>query len=324
METKPLGEFDPKSVDWIYDNVSDEVQWIWEPFIPRGALLVVAAYMKVGKSTWFYALAGALARGDREFCGFRLNDTNVLVLAAEEHQRDVCRHLKESKAPRGGRLHVHFGLFTKTKDNFTTMFEFCRKHQIGLVFIDPVTRYWSGVVDNENDNTQVTEALAPLHALTRVGDYPLTIALVHHNNKMGEGFKAMRGASALYAMVDQALLMTKHQSLPNARRLNVSGRYSESPPEILVELNDDTGVYARVDEFESEQRALFDKVLSAISDAPATMEQLIAATGIAYRRLRKILSSLEGVKREGTGRKGDPYTYRRSTAADVQGDGEAA
>src|SRR5688500_10072374 len=39
------------------------IKWIWEPYLPEGTLILLVAYMKVGKSTLVYSLAVAVARG---------------------------------------------------------------------------------------------------------------------------------------------------------------------------------------------------------------------------------------------------------------------
>src|SRR5215470_15046573 len=69
------------------------LRWVWKPFLPEGCLALLAAFMKVGKSTFAYALAVALAQG-RSFLGFTTQRAGVLILAVEEHERDVRLRLE--------------------------------------------------------------------------------------------------------------------------------------------------------------------------------------------------------------------------------------
>lgn len=69
------------------------VRWVWEPFLPEGGLALLVAFMKVGKTTFAYALAAAVAQG-RPFLGFPTKRGGVLLLALEEHPRDVRLRLK--------------------------------------------------------------------------------------------------------------------------------------------------------------------------------------------------------------------------------------
>src|SRR5262249_34904341 len=93
----PLGKgklFRPLRAAEILAAESGPIPWIWDPFLPRGALALLVAYMKVGKSTFIYALSIAVARGV-SFLRYPTQQGSVLVVALEEHPRDVRRHLEQ-------------------------------------------------------------------------------------------------------------------------------------------------------------------------------------------------------------------------------------
>ena len=62
--------------------------------------------MKVGKSTFAYALALAVARG-QDFLGYSTKRGGVLILAVEEHQRDIVNRLLAFGMTRADAIHVH-------------------------------------------------------------------------------------------------------------------------------------------------------------------------------------------------------------------------
>jgi Bifunctional DNA primase/polymerase, N-terminal/AAA domain len=80
----PLGErtasdetaFRPFSAAEILRREPEPVNWVWEPFLPNGVLSVLASPAKVGKSTFVYPLALAVAKG-QSFLGFPTKRSGV-------------------------------------------------------------------------------------------------------------------------------------------------------------------------------------------------------------------------------------------------------
>jgi AAA domain-containing protein len=58
-------KFTPLGAAELLDASPEPLVWVWEPYLPEGALCLLAAYMKVGKSTMAYALAVSVAQGGR-------------------------------------------------------------------------------------------------------------------------------------------------------------------------------------------------------------------------------------------------------------------
>ena len=55
--------FHPVTAADLLAQKPEPIVWVWEHFLPEGALNLLVAYMKVGKSTFTYAIAVAVARG---------------------------------------------------------------------------------------------------------------------------------------------------------------------------------------------------------------------------------------------------------------------
>jgi len=281
--------------------------WCWERFIPEGSLVALVSYMKVGKSTLAYPLAIAVAQG-QPFLGYPTTQGGVLILAVEEHERDVRRRLERFGARAGDPIHFHTGQLRKVKQLFPDLREFITEHQIRLVLLDTLPQFWE--VRDENDNAQVIREVKPFLDLAR--STQAAVVLLHHERKSGgEHGRGIRGGSALFGMVDQAILLDRQPGgATNQRVLKTIGRYDESPSEVVVELTpegfENRGTPQEVD-LETEKS----KVLAALSSTPVDLKTLTINTGVPKRRIGKILEALgDQVVQDGRGVKGEPHRYR--------------
>lgn len=201
--------------------------WVWEPFLPEGGLVVCAAFMKVGKSTLTCALAVAVAQG-RPFLGYPTKQRGVLILALEEHARDVQRRLQAFGLRPEDPLWVQRDPVRLASQTLGELEEFVDARGIGLVIIDTLGRFWT--VLDENDNAGIERALGPVLDLARRTG--ACVLLVHHERKgadeQGATGETIRGGSALLGLVDQALLLRR--GAPSDERVLVTvGRYAETP-----------------------------------------------------------------------------------------------
>jgi class 3 adenylate cyclase len=85
------------------------MKWVWTRYLPEGSLALLSAYMKVGKSTFVYALALQVSRG-KSFLGYPTSGGAVLILAVEEHPRDVRRRLVRFGMQTLDAIHIHAGV----------------------------------------------------------------------------------------------------------------------------------------------------------------------------------------------------------------------
>jgi predicted ATP-dependent serine protease len=288
---------------------------VWEPYLAEGTLNVLAAYMKVGKSTFSYALAVAVARGEK-FLGEPTRKGGVLILAVEEHRRDVkLRLAKFGMLPRDP-IHVHAAGLDPGAGTLAAIRDYIVAHKIVLLILDTLSRFWR--IEDENNNAQVMARLSPLLDLAR--ETGVALLLVHHERKAGgEEGRSIRGGSALFSLVDQALLLERRQGGDRSHRvLRVIGRY-EGPAELVLEYADyryqSLGTVA---DLGSEERIA--QVWAALSDKPQTIDTIAAETDLTPKQIRPVLRALETgdrVIREGAGIRNDPFTYRRAGADSI-------
>jgi hypothetical protein len=287
------------------------LRWIWEPFLPDGALALLAAFMKAGKSTFAYALAVAVAQG-RPFLGFSTRRAGVLILAVEEHPRDVRLRLERFGMESSDPIRIHRGPLANSEDTLAELGRQICEHEIKLVVVDTLARFWT--VTEENDNVEIERQVSPLLDLAH--ESGAVILLVHHLRKNGDDDdgRGIRGGSALLGLVDQALMLRRPGGPGSPLRvLRAVGRYAEhTPSPITVRPDGDTYTLVGADETPGREAAR-DRVWGALSDAPLNRAELVTATGLSEKAVDRALGDLESrVVREGKGTKGHPYTYRRA------------
>ena len=233
FQSFPIGEsreetnFAPRTAAQIMAGPPPEIDWLWTPYLPTGTLAVLAAYMKVGKSTFAYSLAMAVAKGAR-FLDFPTKQGGVLILAVEEHPRDWHLRLREFGMRPEDPIHVHGGKLTGLHGSMAVLRAYVLEHDIRLVILDTLSRFWSDVIEEESNNIAVGRTVDPFLELAR--ETGAVVLFIHHERKAGgEEGRGIRGGSALFGLVDQALIMERRPGGDRSlRTLKALGRYSET------------------------------------------------------------------------------------------------
>jgi len=160
------------------------------------------------------------------------------------------------------------------------------------------------------------------------------VGLIHHESKYGgrDDFgenrgdgKSIRGAGALLGNVDQAILFDRrHGGSSNQRVLKTVGRHSESPRELIIELEGNTSLSDQANPYryrnlgspeEFTKAANIEKVKAVLSYEFQEPKDIAQKSGVKEKPAREALEGLVNetdstVERTGKGVKGDPYTYR--------------
>lgn len=309
VSKRPAGKesnFAPMSAGEFLSRQPESIAWVWEPFLPEGALALLAAYMKTGKSTFAYALAVAVAQG-RPFLGSQTKQGSVLMLAVEEHPRDMRRRFERFGLRHTDPISIHAGPLSSKGTTLHAMQDFIQEQRVALVVLDTLARFWT--LDDENDNAKVMREVSPILDIARATN--AAIVLVHHERKSGgEGGRGIRGGSALFGLVDQALILEGTRGgQKNRRTLRTIGRYEETPPALVLELVDNEyRVVGKPADLSGEE--LVGKVREALTVDPQTITALGQKTGLPVKALRTVLNDLGDVVRRGRGVKGEPFTWR--------------
>lgn len=225
----------------LSDLSQDEnpVEWIWNGYLAKGHLTLLAALWKAGKTTLITCLLKCLQDG-QELAGKENCECKVLILTEESGSIWARR-----RAEHGITLPVWvLSRPIRRKlgyQDWVVLLEqmamFCKEHSIELFIIDTISSFWS--VINENDAAGVSEALLPLNYLLEQG---IAVLLVHHFRKSGgEEGTASRGSGQLGAAVDIIIEFTRLNSAdPNGtqRVLRSYSRFEETPKEIVIDYVD--------------------------------------------------------------------------------------
>ncbi|MEO7863583.1 MAG: AAA family ATPase [Nitrospirales bacterium] len=308
----PLHEsnFKPVQASELLAEVPEPTEWILEDYLATGSLGLIAGKPKEGKTTLIYEAAVKVAQG-LPFLGRPTRKGGVLILAVEEHRRDVKLRLQNLGAEGLDGLYVHVGALAPTANFFAELLTFIRDHTIRLVIVDTLAAFWS--VENENDASEMTRAVKPLLQLARESE--ACVLLIHHARKSeGSHGDEIRGSGALFGLVDVALIMKRH-AIENQRLLQAQSRYPETPSELILELRE-SGYVALGDPASVGKAAKKQQLTQALSNEGAHAESITKSAGLTRRVGYRLLDLLveEGIAlREGLGKKSDPYRFKKNS-----------
>lgn len=297
--------------DFLDLGEEDEaVDWILDEYLPAGGLALLAGKPKEGKTTLTYELAVCVAKG----CHFLNRPTSgggVLILALEEHPRDVRLRLRALGADGLANLFIFSRKVDPTPDTYEAIHRFVTEHAIRLVLLDTLGAFWK--VRDENDADEITQAMKPLLALAR--ETGACVFLIHHARKSDGSYgDEIRGSGALFAAVDIAMILKRHE-VQTQRMLHAISRYPETPTELVLELRE-TGYAALGDPANLNKQARRDKIKSALRQEPEEPRVISKRAGVSLRDTYRLLGALGENKeavQEGKGRKGSPFRYAQNT-----------
>jgi archaellum biogenesis ATPase FlaH len=186
----------PLKVVRMSDVEAEEVEWLWNPFVPLGTLTLIDGEEGIGKS--LIALQGlgcAVANGKKiDTTSGVLNfiDTdasNVLLMSAEESLSFVVKpRLQAINAPCERFIAIDEP-FTLDSDGLTRLSMAIAEHEPKLVIIDPLFSYTGKV--RLNDDNEIRSITDPLTRLAEKFD--CAIVGIRHINK-SKGFGDARNA----------------------------------------------------------------------------------------------------------------------------------
>jgi hypothetical protein len=299
------------------EGTAEERQWQWEGYLSLGAVTLLSALFKAGKTTLLAHLLRAVEQGGA-FLGKPAQACRVLYVSEERESRWAERRDKlglgdwvefvvrpfPAKPNRGEWL--GFLKWLKARQE-------ARRYD--LIVFDTLSNLWP--VRDENDAAQVQEALMPIH--TAIGDAALL--LVHHLRKSdgGEG-TGSRGSGALLGWVDIIVELRRFDAedeKSTRRVLTGYGRYEETPATVVVKLEDGRYI-AEGDRGEvrvMDVRADLGDILP--TEPPGLTVNEVVENWQRDRTPRRsdLLTALRSFARTGGGKKGDPHRYYRAENA---------
>jgi len=307
--------FLPRHVKDLAEEVPEAPAWLVHGLLPKGALALLAAYPKVGKSTLAAEGAVAVAQG-RDFLGRRTEQGGVLLIVAEEMKDDVIRRLRHFGMTDTDPVWLWTETVSDTPKDREDMERFIEEKGIVLVIIDTFASYL--MISDETNNSLVTLKLKPYVDMAHQKG-TTTVLFVHHERKnRDEGdddTRAIRGGGAILGLADVAFQLQKESGGGTRRRLRIVGRYQEIPPSLKLDYRD--GEYVSLGTPEEHTRvAQREKVLAVLpTEGPgSTVAETAKKAGMKEGAARMALEDAHAAKaatRTGTGKRGAPYRYLR-------------
>lgn len=292
--------------------------WLAEPYLVRGEVTGIAGKLKVGKSTLTAHLMRAVLTGGT-FLGQPCQRGPVLFLT--EQRPGTLRELFERVGLTDRDdlhvLHLHDTAGTPWPQVAASAVMKARAEGAILLVVDTISRF--ARIADENDAAAMAAALTPVEDAAKAG---IGVWVPHHERKSGGSVEdAGRGSTAFGGAVDILLRLKRGEgNTPRTVRiLQALSRFDATPEDIAVELVNGEYIMRGTESAvrRHQAREEVDAVLtgaSLMSAGPMTLATLKERLPDAKDdTLRKALedSVRDGhAVREGTGRRGSPYTWR--------------
>jgi DNA-binding transcriptional ArsR family regulator len=291
-----------------------ERHWFVHGVLGPGALSLMVAWPKVGKSELLFGAVAAIEHGD-PFIGLKTAPTRAVLLTEERPPT-----LAEKQARWGISddaltvlmRHETYGI--EWSEVVASAVDACREVGAGILAVDTFHE-WAGLAgDSENNAGAVLERLQPLQEAAAIG--LAVIALGHNRKSGGRHGEGVRGSNAFVGGVDIILELER----PKAETLNASqrllygtSRFAATPQELVIELTTD-GYECRGEGFAAKsdaEREAIRELLGTIG-RPVTAKELSEQSDFGERQARRHLEALyesERINRAGDGKRNDPYRY---------------
>jgi len=287
-------------------SAEPDTRWLWDGVLPEGGMSLVVGKPKAGKSTFAFALTLAVADG-REFLRRPTAAGPVVYLALEEKRAEVKKKL-EAFGGQVADIFFHFG--AAPPDAVAGFGELIKETKAKLLVIDVLQKFIR--VRDLNDYALVTNALEPL--LTTARESGCHVLLTHHAGKADrpDGDEVL-GSTALLGGVDTLVSIKKRE---HRRTFFTIQRYGEDTPETVIELTPQGGLAATGTRQDVDVADTMPAILEVLSDGELAREDILDRVEHKRSLVLKALAKLcdeKRIERTGTGKKGDPYVYKKNS-----------
>ncbi len=196
---------------------SQEVSWLWYPFIPYGKLTIIQGDPGDGKTTLVLNIAAWLSKGEGLDSEMKLSEpVNVIYQSAEDGLADTVKARLELAGADCERI-----LVIDEKEKSLSMVDERLEKAIvqtkaRMLILDPIQAYLGGGMDMNRAN-EARDMTKKLGALAE--KYQCAIVLIGHMNKAAGNKAAYRGMGSIdfFAVARSVLLVGRVEGEPNIR-----------------------------------------------------------------------------------------------------------
>lgn len=196
---------------------SQEIEWLWFPFIPYGKLTIIQGDPGDGKTTLVLNISAKLSRGERLDENMNITESvNIIYQTAEDGLADTVKPRLELAGADCERIAV----IDESEKSLSMIDErleeaIVRTHA-KLLILDPIQAYLGGGMDMNRAN-EARDMTKKLGALAE--KYKCAIILIGHMNKASGNKAAYRGMGSIdfFAVARSVLLVGRVEGEPNIR-----------------------------------------------------------------------------------------------------------
>ena len=198
---------------------TEEISWLWFPFIPYGKLTIIQGDPGDGKTTMVLNLAAKLTKGETLDEGMDFGEpVNVIYQTAEDGLADTVKPRLESAGADCTRIMVIDESDKSLSMADERIEEALKTTNAKLLILDPIQAYLGGGMDmnRANEARDMTKRLGAL-----AEKYKCAIVLIGHMNKAGGTKAAYRGLGSIdfYAVARSVLLVGRIEGEPDKRAM---------------------------------------------------------------------------------------------------------
>ncbi len=296
------------------DVKAEDVDWLWQPYIPKGKLTLAEGDPGIGKSWVSLAIATAVTLGKGLPCQESVEPSNVIVASAEDGLGDTIRPRLDAMGANVSRIFAIEGALTLDETGFTILNNYLERVRPALIIIDPLVAYLGASVDIHRAN----ETRAVMAQLAKLAEkFNVAILAIRHLTKGGMSKAIYRGLGSIdFTAACRSVLLAGCDPQNSQSRALVQIKSNHAPfgPAIGFELRDggfywtgestltatqilatDTGTGAS----ELDEAMTFLKDELADGEVPAKdIYQAAQNTGIAKRTLERAKAKLQAKSRK--------------------------
>lgn len=196
---------------------SQEIDWLWYPFIPYGKLTIVQGDPGDGKTTMVLNIAAKLSKGEGLEENMKVPEPmNIIYQTAEDGLADTVKPRLESAGADCERVLVIDESDKSLSMSDERLEEAIKQTGARLLILDPIQAYLGGGVDMNRAN-EARDMTKKLGALAE--KYKCAIVLIGHMNKAAGNKAAYRGMGSIdfFAVARSILLVGRVEGQPDIR-----------------------------------------------------------------------------------------------------------
>ena len=196
---------------------SQEVEWLWHPFIPYGKLTIIQGDPGDGKTTLVLNIAAKLSRGAGLDGEMRVQEpVNVIYQTVEDGLADTVKPRLEMAGADCDKILVIDESDKSLSMTDERLEEALIKTKARVLILDPIQAYLGGGMDmnRANEARDMTKRLGAL-----AEKYQCAILLIGHMNKAAGNKAAYRGMGSIdfFAVARSVLLVGRIEGEANIR-----------------------------------------------------------------------------------------------------------